>query len=71
MFMWPKPLDALDEQHELGKFWKEIGAPLYEADVRYYPDELELQKSRAFIAGGRPSFKKKERQNVKSKRREE
>ena len=32
---------TLDEQHELGKFWKDIGAPLDEADVRYYPDELE------------------------------
>jgi len=32
---------TLDEQHELGKFWKEIGAPLDEADVQYYPDELE------------------------------
>lgn len=32
---------TLDEQHELGQFWKDIGAPLDEADVRYYPDELE------------------------------
>lgn len=32
---------TLDEQHELGQFWKDIGAPLDEAEVRYYPDELE------------------------------
>jgi len=32
---------TLDEQHEYGKLWAEIGAPLEEADVRYYPDELE------------------------------
>ena len=32
---------TLDEQHELGQFWKDIGAPLDEAEVKYYPDELE------------------------------
>lgn len=32
---------TLAEQHDLGQFWKDIGAPLDEAEVRYYPDELE------------------------------
>ncbi len=32
---------TLEEQHELGKFWVEIGAPVKEADIQYYPNELE------------------------------
>lgn len=32
---------SLTEQHELGQYWLEIGAPIEEAVVRYYPLELE------------------------------
>ncbi|RLW59979.1 MAG: hypothetical protein B6D75_08270 [gamma proteobacterium symbiont of Stewartia floridana] len=32
---------SLEEQHEIGEFWQEIGAPIEEADVQYFPNELE------------------------------
>lgn len=31
---------SLAEQHELGQYWLEIGAPTEEAVVQYYPHEL-------------------------------
>jgi hypothetical protein len=32
---------TLAEQQELGEYWVEIGAPIEEADVNYYPMELK------------------------------
>ena len=32
---------TLEEQHEIGALWAQKGSPLEEADVRYFPDELE------------------------------
>ena len=32
---------TLEEQHEIGKSWARKGSLLEEAEVRYYPDELE------------------------------
>jgi hypothetical protein len=42
---------TLEQQHELGQFWEELGAPEHEADVRYYPNELDclIAGLRAFI----------------------
>lgn len=31
---------SLREQKELGEFWEQLGAPIDEAEVRYYPNEL-------------------------------
>ncbi|OHE60086.1 MAG: hypothetical protein A2X71_03705 [Thiobacillus sp. GWE1_62_9] len=31
---------SLEEQHELGSFWEELGAPIDEAVVQYHPNEL-------------------------------
>ncbi len=31
---------TLDEQHQLGELWRELGAPSEEAMVQYYPREL-------------------------------
>lgn len=31
---------SLDQQREYGKLWESIGAPIDEADVQYYPEEL-------------------------------
>jgi hypothetical protein len=32
---------TLDEQRELGKYWLELDAPTNEAEVQYYPSELQ------------------------------
>ncbi len=32
---------TLEEHHEIGVLWAKKGSPLEEADVRYFPDELE------------------------------
>jgi hypothetical protein len=32
---------TLQQEHEIGRLWQEIGAPEGEADVRYYPMELD------------------------------
>lgn len=42
---------TLQEQKELGEYWQELGAPVEEADVRYYPNELVclIDGLRAFI----------------------
>ena len=32
---------TLEEQKELGEYWIELGAPTEEADLQYYPNELE------------------------------
>lgn len=31
---------TLDEQRRLGELWEELGAPIHEAVVQYYPEEL-------------------------------
>jgi hypothetical protein len=31
---------SLNEQQELGEYWTELGSPVEEADMRYYPNEL-------------------------------
>lgn len=31
---------TLDQQHEFGEYWLEIGGPIEEADIKYYPQEL-------------------------------
>jgi hypothetical protein len=42
---------TLEQQRELGEFWEQLGAPENEADVRYYPMELDclVHALRTFI----------------------